>query len=357
MGRLDGKVAVITGGARGQGAEEGRLFASEGATVVLTDVLDEDGARTADAIQGAQYLHLDVRSEAQWQQTIDGVVARHGRIDVLVNNAGIDLAKRFEHTTLEEWDRIVAINQTGVFLGMRTVARAMIAANRGGSIINISSVAGMEGAKGRAAYGSTKWAVRGITKVGAHGMGRSRHPRELDPPGHHRNADDRRAARVHRRRRSRAHGAHDSARPRRPTDRHRRTWRCSSQATSQRIAPGRNSSSTAVSTIERKRRERPSGNLFDVREAARDVHLRPRRPGADETARRRAAASAGRRRDARHRKTRGADAAELGNPHRPVVGVARSRARHEERRRRIVGRCSPRRSCLRNCPTTSKRSR
>jgi len=167
MGRLDGKVAVITGGARGQGAEEGRLFASEGATVVLTDVLDEDGARTADAIQGAQYLHLDVRSESQWQQTIDAIVARHGRVDVLVNNAGIDLAKRFEHTTLEEWERIVAINQTGVFLGMRTVARAMFAANRGGSIINISSVAGMEGAKGRAAYGSTKWAVRGITKVGA----------------------------------------------------------------------------------------------------------------------------------------------------------------------------------------------
>jgi len=167
MGRLDRKVAIITGGARGQGAEEGRLFAAEGATVILTDVLDDVGQRTADEIQGARYVHLDVRSEAEWQKTVDSVVEHHGRVDVLVNNAGVDLAKRFELTTLEDWERVVAINQTGVFLGMRTVARAMIAANRGGSIINISSVAGMEGVKGRAAYGSTKWAVRGMTKTGA----------------------------------------------------------------------------------------------------------------------------------------------------------------------------------------------
>jgi len=167
MGRLDHKVAIITGGARGQGAEEGRLFAAEGATVVLADVLDDIGRRTADEIQGARYLHLDVRSEADWQATVDSIVEHYGRVDVLVNNAGIDLAKRFEQTTLEEWERVVAINQTGVFLGMRTVARAMLAANRGGSIINISSVAGMEGVKGRAAYGSTKWAVRGMTKTGA----------------------------------------------------------------------------------------------------------------------------------------------------------------------------------------------
>jgi len=167
MGRLDGKVAVITGGARGQGAEESRLFTAEGATVVLTDVLDDEGRRTAADLERAQYLHLDVRSEQEWEATVGAVVARLGRIDVLINNAGIDLAKRFELTTMEDWERVVAINQTGVFLGMRTVARAMIAANRGGSIVNISSVAGMEGVKGRAAYGSIKWAVRGITKVGA----------------------------------------------------------------------------------------------------------------------------------------------------------------------------------------------
>jgi 3alpha(or 20beta)-hydroxysteroid dehydrogenase len=167
MGRLDGKVVMISGGARGQGAEEGRLFASEGATVVLADVLDELGRSTAAQIERATYLHLDVRSETEWQTAVDAVIARHGRIDVLVNNAAIDLAKRFEQTTLEDFERVVSINQTGVFLGMRTVARAMMAANRGGSIVNISSVAGLEGVKGRAAYGSTKWAVRGMTKIGA----------------------------------------------------------------------------------------------------------------------------------------------------------------------------------------------
>jgi len=188
VARLEGKVVLITGGARGQGAEEGRLFAAEGATVVLVDVLDDDGRRMAAAVPRAEYRHLDVRSEADWQATVDAVVAQHGCIDVLVNNAGVDLAKRFELTTLQDWERVVAINQTGVFLGMRTVARAMIAAKRGGSIINVSSVAGMEGVKGRAAYGSTKWAVRGMTKVGAlewgeHGIRvNSIHPGIIETP-------------------------------------------------------------------------------------------------------------------------------------------------------------------------------
>jgi 3alpha(or 20beta)-hydroxysteroid dehydrogenase len=188
MGRVDGKVIIITGGARGQGAEEARLFASEGATVVITDVLDEAGTTFAAAIPRAGYQHLDVRSETEWEQTVAAVVGAHGRVDVLVNNAGVDLAKRFELTTLEDWERVVAINQTGVFLGMRTVGRAMIAAGKGGSIINVSSVAGMEGVKGRAAYGSTKWAVRGITKVGAlewgeHGIRvNSIHPGFIETP-------------------------------------------------------------------------------------------------------------------------------------------------------------------------------
>src|SRR4029077_19543200 len=136
MGRLERTDVVITGGARGQGAEEGRLFAAEGATVILTDVLDDEGRRTAADLERVEYVHLDVRSEQEWEATIAAVVARHGRVDVLVNNAGIDLAKRFELTTLEDWERVVSINQTGVFLGMRTVARAMIAANRGCSIVN-----------------------------------------------------------------------------------------------------------------------------------------------------------------------------------------------------------------------------
>lgn len=188
MGRLDGKVTLITGGARGQGAEEARLFASEGATVIITDVLDEEGSACAAAIPRTTYQHLDVRSEAAWEETVAGVVKSHGRVDVLVNNAGIDLAKRFELTTLDDWEHVVAVNQTGVFLGMRTVGRAMISAGTGGSIINVSSVAGMEGVRGRAAYGSTKWAVRGITKVGAlewgeHGIRvNSIHPGFIETP-------------------------------------------------------------------------------------------------------------------------------------------------------------------------------
>ena len=105
MGRIDNKVVIITGGARGQGAEEARLFAAEGATVVITDVLDQEGAACAAGIPGATYLHLDVRSEAGWEQTVAAVVQACGRVDVLVNNAGIDLSRRFELTTLEEWCR------------------------------------------------------------------------------------------------------------------------------------------------------------------------------------------------------------------------------------------------------------
>ena len=188
MGRLDGKVALITGGARGQGADEGALFAAEGATVVLADVLDEVGEAAAGAIDGAEYRHLDVRSEPEWDAVVADVVARHGGLDVLVNNAAIDMTKRLDATTLEEWDRLVSINQTGVFLGMRTAAAAMMKAGRGGSIVNISSVAGLEAVKGHGAYSATKWAVRGLTKNGALEWGRygirvnSVHPGLIETP-------------------------------------------------------------------------------------------------------------------------------------------------------------------------------
>lgn len=188
MARLDGKVALITGGARGQGAEEGRLFSGEGATVILTDVLDDEGERTAAGIPNAEYLHLDVRSEDGWAAVVADVIGRHGGIDVLVNNAGIDLIKRLDATTMEEWDRVIAINQTGVFLGMRTVALAMIEAKNGGSIINISSVAGLQGVKGHGAYTGTKFAVRGLTKVAAQEWGQfgirvnSVHPGLIETP-------------------------------------------------------------------------------------------------------------------------------------------------------------------------------
>ncbi len=163
MGKLDGKIALITGGARGQGAAEAQLFVGEGATVVLTDVLDEAGERTAGEL-GADYLHHDVSSEDDWARVVAEIGERHGRIDVLVNNAGILHASSLVKYQTADWDRVIAINQTGVFFGMRAVAPGMIA-NGGGSIVNISSVAGLEGVYGSMAYSASKWAVRGMTKV------------------------------------------------------------------------------------------------------------------------------------------------------------------------------------------------
>lgn len=188
MSRLQGKVILITGGARGQGADEGELFASEGATVILADVLDEVGAKTAEAIPGAEYVHLDVREESEWEAVVGAIVDRHGHLDVLVNNAAIDMTKRLDQTTLAEWNNIIAINQTGVFLGMKSAAAAMIKTNTRGSIINISSVAGLEGVKLHGAYGGTKWAVRGLTKTAAQEWGRhgirfnSVHPGIIETP-------------------------------------------------------------------------------------------------------------------------------------------------------------------------------
>jgi len=171
---LEGRVALISGGARdkGQGAAEGRLFSAAGATVVLADVLDEEGERTAGSIERAEYAHLDVTSDADWERVVADIVARHGRLDVLVNNAGIAAMGRLVNVTRADWDRTIAINQTGVFLGMQYGARAMIDAGNGGSIINISSIAGMQGMFGSMAYGASKWAVRGMTKIAAKELGR-----------------------------------------------------------------------------------------------------------------------------------------------------------------------------------------
>jgi 3alpha(or 20beta)-hydroxysteroid dehydrogenase len=172
MGRLDGKVALISGGARGQGADEAALFAAEGATVVIGDILDDLGAVTATAIADATYVHLDVRVEADWEAVVGGMIERHGRLDIVVNNAAVDMEKALVDTTLEEWNRVISVNQTGVFLGTRTAARAMIAAGNGGSIINISSVAGLEALKLHSAYGATKWAMRGLTRTAAQELGK-----------------------------------------------------------------------------------------------------------------------------------------------------------------------------------------
>ena len=171
MGRLDGKVCVITGAARGQGAEEARLFSQEGATVWLTDVLDDVGEATARSI-GGTYRHLDVRSESDWTTLVAEILQRDRHIDVLVNNAGIFRSNRMRDTSLEEFTLVMDVNCVGVFLGMRAVAASMREAGRG-SIVNISSLAGMQSAAGAFAYGTSKWAVRGMTKVAAVELGRN----------------------------------------------------------------------------------------------------------------------------------------------------------------------------------------
>jgi len=186
MGRLDGKVALITGGARGQGAAEGQLFGGEGAHVYLTDVRAEEGAKTA-AETGAVFVAHDVTSPEQWAAVVDQVVREWGRLDVLVNNAGILHWATMTQTRLEDWERIVAVNQTGVLLGMQAVAPQMMQ-QRSGSIINISSIGGMRGSGPCFAYGATKWAVRGMTKGAAQELGpygirvNSIHPGLIDTP-------------------------------------------------------------------------------------------------------------------------------------------------------------------------------
>ncbi len=164
--RLESKVAIITGGARGQGATEARMFAREGAKVVIGDIRDELGMQVEAEIRElggeAVYLHLDVTSNDDWQRAIDTAEQQFGKVDVLVNNAAIVLRKDIEETTSEDWDNIMAINAKGVFLGTRAVIPAMRRAG-GGSIVNISSISGLV-AVGPPAYIATKGAVRLFTK-------------------------------------------------------------------------------------------------------------------------------------------------------------------------------------------------
>ena len=168
MGRLDGKVALISGGARGQGAEEARLMAEEGAKVVFGDILDDEGkqveAEIAEAGHDATYVHLDVTRESEWASAVETAVGKYGGLHVLVNNAGILIRKSIEETTEEEWDRIMAVNVKGVFLGTKHAIPAMRNSG-GGSIVNISSTAGIVGSlEGSPSYTATKGAVRLFTK-------------------------------------------------------------------------------------------------------------------------------------------------------------------------------------------------
>ncbi|MEM8979894.1 MAG: glucose 1-dehydrogenase [Pseudomonadota bacterium] len=167
MNRLDGKVALITGGARGMGAVEARLFVKVGARVVITDLDEAEGQAVADEIGVAcQFLPQDVTSEADWTRVVEQIEADYGQLDVLVNNAGIFRVMGFEDTSLEAWEELISINQTGTFLGIRSVIGGM-KKRRSGSIINLSSIAGLAGTPRAPAYAATKWAVRGLAKSAA----------------------------------------------------------------------------------------------------------------------------------------------------------------------------------------------
>ena len=168
--RLKGKVALITGGARGMGAVEAELFVSEGAKVVITDVRENEGRDTAQRISpdGSQCIFLvhDVTSELDWETVVSTTVQTFGRLDVLINNAGIFEAGNVLDTKLDDFKRTTEINQYGVFLGMRAAAHVMTK-QKSGSIINLSSIAGIQGAPGFIAYAASKWAVRGMTRSAA----------------------------------------------------------------------------------------------------------------------------------------------------------------------------------------------
>ena len=170
MGKLDGKVALISGGARGQGAAEAETFAREGAKVVFGDIRDDEGKKVEAAIRAAGhaavYLHLDVTSEADWQKAVQTAIDQFGKLDVLVNNAAIVIPRvPIEERTVAEWDQVMAVNAKGVFLGTKHAIPAMRRAG-GGSIVNISSIAGIgQSLHQEPAYAASKGAMRIFTKV------------------------------------------------------------------------------------------------------------------------------------------------------------------------------------------------
>ena len=172
-GRLEGKVALVTGGASGIGAETSRLFAREGAKVAITDLNDDGGRAVATEIgDAAFYARLDTRNEAEWQTVVEQSVDTYGRLDILVNAAGVPGRRtdggstRIDEQELEDWNRVMDVNSTGIFLGMKTVIPEMRKAG-GGSIVNISSIYGLVGSPNSAAYHASKGAVRLATKSAA----------------------------------------------------------------------------------------------------------------------------------------------------------------------------------------------
>lgn len=167
--RLEGKVALISGGARGMGAEEARIFAREGAKVVIGDILEEDGkaveAQISEAGGEALFIRLDVTQESDWTNAVNQAVGRFGKLDILVNNAGISSRSVTDENGIDGWDKIMEINAKGVFLGTRAAVPKMLEAGAG-SIVNISSIMGLVGsAGGHPAYNASKGAVRIFTKA------------------------------------------------------------------------------------------------------------------------------------------------------------------------------------------------
>lgn len=172
MGKLDGKVALVTGGARGMGKSHVRHLVTEGARVVFGDVLDDAGEAVAGKLGGevALYQHHDVTSEADWAAIVKSTLDRFGRLDVLVNNAGILQHGKIADTSLDEFRRVLEVNAVGTWLGIKAVIEPMTVAG-GGSIVNISSIEGFAGAAGLSAYSASKFAIRGITKAAAQELG------------------------------------------------------------------------------------------------------------------------------------------------------------------------------------------
>jgi 3alpha(or 20beta)-hydroxysteroid dehydrogenase len=163
------KVVIVTGSSQGQGAAEARHFASLGATVVMADVSDDDGSTLATEI-GATYRHVDVSQAGEWDQLMKQVMADHGRLDVLVNNAAVHWFRTIEEEPVENFDRLIGINLRGTFLGIKSAIGPMRASG-GGSIVNIASIAGIRGFERHGSYGASKWAIRGLTKTAAAELG------------------------------------------------------------------------------------------------------------------------------------------------------------------------------------------
>ncbi len=170
VGRVEGKVALISGGARGMGASHARLLVEEGAKVVIGDILDDEGKALAAEINAtgdaARYVHLDVTQPDQWDAAVATATSEFGKLDVLVNNAGIVALGQLKNFDLGKWQKVIDVNLTGTFLGMRVAVEPMTAAG-GGSIINVSSIEGLRGAPAVHPYVASKWAVRGLAKSAA----------------------------------------------------------------------------------------------------------------------------------------------------------------------------------------------